>query len=183
MFLLCTDLEVFAMLSAMAIDSPVGRLTISATPYAIIAIAWTDDPQGDPTALLAEARRQLEAYFERRLTRFDLPLLPAGSPFERRVWHGMQQIPHGQTRTYGELAMEVGSAPRAIGRACGHNPIPIVIPCHRVLARAGLGGYSGGAGLATKRSLLELECPEPQGLLLPLNAEQRRAAAATAHPI
>ena len=171
------------MLSAVAIDSPVGRLTISATPEAIVSIAWTDDPQGEPTALLAEASRQLEAYFGRRLTRFDLPLLPAGLPFEQRVWHGMQQIPHGQTRTYGELAMEVGSAPRAIGRACGKNPIPIVIPCHRVLARDGLGGYSGGIGLDTKRRLLKLESADPQGLFLPLNAEQRRTAGAAAHPI
>ena len=170
------------MLSAIAVDSPVGRLTISATPEAIVSIAWTDDPQGAPTALLNEASRQLAAYFDRRLTRFDLPLMPAGSPFERRVWHGMQQIPHGQTRTYGELAMEVGSAPRAIGRACGRNPIPIVIPCHRVLARAGLGGYSGGTGLATKRRLLELERADPQGLSLPLSAGERRAAAAAAHP-
>jgi len=144
-------------LCSIAIDSPVGRLTVFATEDAIVSIAWADIPQSEPTAMLVEARRQLEAYFERRLTEFDLPLMPAGSPFQRRVWAAMQQIPHGQTRSYGELAMEVGSAPRAIGGACGHNPIPIVIPCHRVLGRNGLGGYSGGAGLATKRRLLELE--------------------------
>jgi methylated-DNA-[protein]-cysteine S-methyltransferase len=69
----------------------------------------------------------------------------------------MQQIPYGQTRRYGELAMAVGSAPRAIGGACGRNPIPIVVPCHRVLASGGLGGYSGGQGLATKRALLAFE--------------------------
>ena len=69
----------------------------------------------------------------------------------------MRQIPYGQTRSYGELAMEVGSGPRAIGGACGRNRIPLMIPCHRVLARHGLGGYSGGTGLPTKRQLLELE--------------------------
>ena len=145
------------MLCAMAIDSPVGRLTVSATEDAVVAIAWADDPHGEPIGLLVEAARQLDAYFARRLNCFDLPLMPAGSTFEQRVWEAMRQIPHGETRSYGELAMEVGSAPRAIGRACGRNPIPIVIPCHRVLARNGPGGYSGGTGLATKHALLALE--------------------------
>jgi methylated-DNA-[protein]-cysteine S-methyltransferase len=145
------------MLCSVSVDSPVGPLTISAIDDAIVAIGWADRSDGEPTTLLTEARRQLAAYFDRRLTRFDLPLRPAGTPFDQRVWAAMRQIPHGETRRYGELAMEVGSAPRAIGRACGRNPIPIVIPCHRVLARGGLGGYSGGAGLATKGVLLALE--------------------------
>jgi methylated-DNA-[protein]-cysteine S-methyltransferase len=145
------------MLRCLAIDSPIGRLTISATEDAIVAIGWGDQKSGELTPLLTEAHRQLEAYFGGRLRSFDLPLQPTGSPFEQRVWAEMCRIPHGQTRSYGELAMDVGSAPRAIGRACGHNPVPIVIPCHRVLARNGLGGYSGGAGLPTKRLLLELE--------------------------
>lgn len=149
------------MLSSIAIDSPVGRLTITATDDAIVAIGWAGDSHGDETPLLSEARRQIEAYFDRRLTRFDLPLEPAGSPFEQRVWAAMRQIAHGQTRSYGELAIEIGSAPRAVGGACGRNPIPIVIPCHRVLARGGLGGYSGGAGLPTKRLLLALEDAAP----------------------
>jgi methylated-DNA-[protein]-cysteine S-methyltransferase len=135
----------------------VGRSTISATDDAIVAIGWADTAEGEEAPLLVEARRQLEAYFDRRLSCFDLPLNPLGSPFEQRVWAAMRRIPYGQTRRYGELAMEVGSAPRAVGRACARNPIPIVIPCHRVLARGGIGGYSGGVGLATKRSLLTLE--------------------------
>jgi len=145
------------MLCSLAIDSPVGRLTLSATPETIVSISWADAPQGEPHALLIEAERQLEAYFAGRLTAFDLPLAPAGSAFDRRVWQAMRQIPYGQTRSYGELAMEVGSAPRAIGGACGRNPIPIVIPCHRVVARNGRGGYSGGSGPATKDTLLTLE--------------------------
>ena len=145
------------MLASIALDSPVGRLTVSSNGGAIVEIAWKDAPEGPETPLLTEARRQLEAYFAGRLKAFDLPLRPAGSAFDLRVWAAMQQIPHGQTRRYGELAMEVGSGPRAIGGACGRNPIPIVIPCHRVLASGGLGGYSGGAGLATKRALLALE--------------------------
>jgi methylated-DNA-[protein]-cysteine S-methyltransferase len=170
-------------LCSIAIDSPVGRLTVFATEGAIVSIAWADDPQSEPTAVLVEACRQLEAYFERRLTDFDLPLMPAGSPFQRRVWAAMQQIPHGQTRSYGELAMEVGSAPRAIGGACGRNPIPIVIPCHRVLGRNGLGGYSGGAGLATKRRLLELERRDAGSLSWESGIAGRQPASAIAHLI
>ncbi len=150
------------MNAAVSIDTPVGRLTLVEANAAVVAIHWAGPGREEagankPTPLLVEARRQLEAYFAGTLTRFDLPLAPAGSPFEQRVWAAMRQIPHGQTRRYGELALMTDSGPRAVGRACGRNPIPIVIPCHRVLARGGLGGYSGGAGLATKRMLLALE--------------------------
>ena len=146
---------------AISFDSPVGRLAIAEEADAIVAIGWGAHADGEPTPLLCEARRQLAAYFGGGIRRFDLPLAPPGSPFERRVWTAMQAIPYGETRRYGELAMELGSAPRAIGRACGRNPIAIVIPCHRVLARGGIGGYSGGAGLATKRALLALEAASP----------------------
>jgi methylated-DNA-[protein]-cysteine S-methyltransferase len=142
---------------AISLDSPVGRLEIAEEAGAIVAIRWGGEPREEPSALLHEARHQLTLYFNGQLGFFDLPLAPAGTPFERRVWAVMQEIPYGQTRRYGELAVEVGSAPRAVGRACGRNPIPIVIPCHRVLARGGIGGYSGGTGLTTKRALLALE--------------------------
>ncbi len=143
---------------SLSIPSPVGQLTIDEADEAIIAIRWEDgSPAGNGSALLAEAARQLAAYFDGTLSRFDLPLRPAGSPFETRVWNAMQQIPYGETRCYGDLAAAIGSAPRAVGRACGRNPIPIVIPCHRVLAKGGLGGYSGAGGLATKQRLLALE--------------------------
>jgi methylated-DNA-[protein]-cysteine S-methyltransferase len=141
----------------LSINSPVGRLTIEEEDERIVAISWGDGALGNGSPLLAEAARQLSAYFAGELTDFDLPLAPAGSPFEQRVWAAMQTIPYSQTRSYGELALQIGSAPRAIGRACGNNPIPIVIPCHRVLAKDGLGGYSGAGGLATKQHLLGLE--------------------------
>ena len=141
----------------LSIPSPVGQLTIEEEDDSIVAIHWSDAGQSNGSPLLAEAARQLEAYFAGTLTNFDLPLAPAGSPFEQRVWAAMQTIPYGQTRCYGDLAQVVGSAPRAVGRACGKNPIPIVIPCHRVLARGGLGGYSGEGGLVTKERLLAIE--------------------------
>jgi methylated-DNA-[protein]-cysteine S-methyltransferase len=87
-----------------------------------------------------------------------LPLIPHGTDFLRKIWTAMRQIPYGQTVTYGELAEQVGSSPRAVGRACGHNPLPILIPCHRVLGSDGkLGGYSGEGGIETKTALLRLE--------------------------
>ena len=144
---------------SQSIPSPVGRLTIDAANDAIVAIHWSeaDPPAGNGSPLLAEAARQLEAYFDGKLSRFDLPLAPSGSVHEQRVWAAMQAIPYGETRCYGDLAGMIGSAPRAVGRACGRNPIPIVIPCHRVLGKGGLGGYSGRGGLATKTHLLALE--------------------------
>ena len=142
---------------SLSIPSPVGQLTIDEADDAIVAIRWVDAPPSNGSPLLNEAARQLEAYFAGRLHRFDLPLKPEGTPFESRVWAAMQAIPYGETRNYGDLASAIYSAPRAVGRACGKNPIPIVIPCHRVLAKGGLGGYSGDGGLATKTRLLALE--------------------------
>jgi methylated-DNA-[protein]-cysteine S-methyltransferase len=141
----------------LSIPSPVGRLTLEEAGDMIAAIRWGESPAGNGSPLLAEAARQLAAYFDGRLRDFDLPLAAEGSAFEGRVWAAMRAIPYGETRTYGDLAHATDSGPRAVGRACGRNPIPIVVPCHRVLARAGLGGYSGGEGLPTKQWLLALE--------------------------
>jgi methylated-DNA-[protein]-cysteine S-methyltransferase len=142
---------------SLSISSPIGQLTIDATADAIVGIRWADDPAGAPTPLLKETERQLQAYFAGRLLHFDLPLVASGSTFERRVWDAMCAIPYGETRSYSDLAHAIDSGPRAVGGACGKNPIPIVVPCHRVLARGGLGGYSGGGGLPTKQFLLSLE--------------------------
>ena len=142
---------------SLSIPSPVGRLTIEEENDWIVAIHWGDEPAGNGSPLLDEAARQLAAYFAGELSAFDLPLAPEGTAFEQRVWAAMQAIPYGKTRCYGDLAGDIGSAPRAVGRACGKNPIPIVIPCHRVLGKAGPGGYSGQGGLVTKHRLLALE--------------------------
>jgi len=142
----------------LSLHSPLGPLTLFEEAGAIVALDWGRAPAGAATPLLSVAREQLDAYFTGRLKAFDLPLRPAGTPFQKAVWDLMRAIPYGATRTYGELAHELKSAPRAVGGACGRNPIPILIPCHRVLGAAGrLGGYSGGAGVDTKRALLRLE--------------------------
>jgi methylated-DNA-[protein]-cysteine S-methyltransferase len=144
-------------MESLSISSPVGNLVLDEEDGAIVAIRWAEGGRSNGSPLLAEAARQLEAYFAGKLSEFDLPLQPAGSGFEQRVWDAMQRIPYGATRCYGDLASDIGSAPRAVGGACGRNPIPIVIPCHRVLGKAGLGGYSGSGGLETKQALLALE--------------------------
>jgi len=112
--------------------------------------------------LAERAARQLERYREDPDAAFDLPLLIEGSPLERGVWEAMCAIPRGRTRTYGELARELGADPRAIGQACGDNRLPIVIPCHRVVAADGIGGFAhatGGYLLEAKRWLLMHEAP------------------------
>lgn len=141
----------------LSLHSPLGDLTISAEDGAIVAVDWGWGRDQDRTPLLEEARRQMQAYFDGRLSRFDLALSPAGSAYRRRVWAALCDIPPGQTRTYGEIARVVGGAARSVGQANGANPIPVLIPCHRVIAAAGIGGYSGGEGLTTKRFLLQLE--------------------------
>ena len=143
----------------LSLESPLGRLSLFEENGAIVALDWGGKRStGGPTPLLLHAKRQLDAYFAGKRHDFDLPLAPQGSSFEQRVWRLMAAIPYGETRSYGELAAALDAAPRAVGQACGRNPIPILIPCHRVLAAGGaLGGYSGGKGVETKRRLLILE--------------------------
>lgn len=110
--------------------------------------------------LAAEVARQLEAWAADPRFVFSLPLAPAGTPFQRRVWQALRAIPPGEVRTYGELARQLGSSARAVGGACRANPLPLVVPCHRVVAAGGLGGFAGrtrGAALALKRRLLARE--------------------------
>ena len=147
--------------------SPLGPLRLREAHGHITHLDWgpavqadlvaEPEPQSDETPLLNRAVHQLNAYFFCGLRHFDLPLAPHGTAFQRAVWQQMQAIPYGDTRTYGELARWLRSAPRAVGGACGRNPIPIIVPCHRVVASGGLGGYSGDGGTDTKQWLLELE--------------------------
>lgn len=145
-------------MSQLSMHTPVVDLTITEFNGAIVAIDWGWSPFQETTPLLVEAKRQLDAYFDGTLTEFDLPLQPTGTRHQEKVWDAMLEIPYGQTVTYGALAKNIGSAAQAVGTACGRNPIPVLIPCHRVVATAGkLGGYSGDGGLYTKRALLVLE--------------------------
>ena len=148
-------------------ESPVGELRLVEKGGAITAIDFTPyamsgRPLGarqDDHPVLREAREQLEAYFRRDLKEFELPLAPAGTPFQQRVWEQLRGIDYGETATYGQVAVRMSMTPaasRAVGLANGRNPIPIVIPCHRVIGANGtLTGYAGG--LERKQLLLELE--------------------------
>jgi O-6-methylguanine DNA methyltransferase len=138
-----------------SLQTPLGPVTLTETGGVIIALDWTNSP-ATPSPLLAEAILQLQAYFDRRLTRFDLPL-DFGTGFAEQVRRAMSAIPYGETRHYGDLAREIGAPAQAIGQACGANPLPILIPCHRVLAAKGLGGFSAKGGVESKVFLLRLE--------------------------
>ncbi|MDU8911822.1 methylated-DNA--[protein]-cysteine S-methyltransferase [Aestuariicoccus sp. MJ-SS9] len=140
----------------MTVQSPLGPLTITEEEGAITALAWAEGGAED-TPLLRDAAQQLEAYFAGDRTDFELPLRPAGSAFQKQVCAAMAAIPFGDTLTYGEIARALNAPPQAVGQACGGNPIPILIPCHRVLGRNGLGGFSGGTGVETKIWLLKHE--------------------------
>lgn len=143
-------------------DSPVGRLGLMASGEKLVALALPGQPVPlivpRETPVLRETAAQLNAYFQGKLRRFDLPLHLEGTPFRMRVWAELARIPYGTTISYGELARRIGSpkAVRAVGGANHHNPISIIIPCHRVIGADGsLVGYGGG--LEIKRFLLKLE--------------------------
>ena len=144
----------------LSLHTPVGDLSAAEEDGAIVAIDWGWSRDQDETALLRRAREQLHAFFDRELQAFDLPLAPRGSDYRQRVWAAWCAIPYGATRTYLDIARTAGGSPRSVGGANGSNPIPIIIPCHRVVATNGIGGYSGGDGLPTKLQLLALEAPE-----------------------
>lgn len=146
----------FVPMPTLSISSPVGQILLTETAGAITRLGWGG--KGDNrTPLLAEAVRQLELYFSRKLSRFDLPLAPDVGASQGRFLDSLIAIPYGETRTYGELARDLGMSSRAAGQACGANPIAILIPCHRVTGATNLGGFSAPGGIETKIALLKLE--------------------------
>ena len=152
-------------LETAVLPSPIGPISLEAEGGTVTAVrlgapAPLRPPKGPA---LEEAARQISEYFAGRRSTFSVPIRrpPGATDFQHRVWDALLAIPPGETRTYGELARVLGTSPRAVGGACARNALPLLIPCHRVVARSGLGGFSGewGTGLAldTKKALLELE--------------------------
>lgn len=139
------------------IQTPVGPLAVTETDGMITHVTWEEVAVPERSEVIAEALRQLDAYFAGELTNFDLPLAPAGNELQQKVLSAMSAIPYGQTRTYGDIAKELGTYGQPVGQACGANPIPVIIPCHRVLSAKGLGGFSGAGGVETKIALLKHE--------------------------
>jgi methylated-DNA-[protein]-cysteine S-methyltransferase len=144
-------------------DSPVGRLVLEADGEILIGIWLPNEGRkaprsaGEMPTVLKDTASQLDEYFAGERTEFDVPMELDGTDFQKDVWTELTRIPYGVTISYGELARRVGrpKGPRAVGQANGRNPIPIIVPCHRVLASNGIGGYGGG--LPMKRSLLAVE--------------------------
>jgi len=149
--------------ATMPLDTPIGRLVLESDGDVLIGVRLPNErrqgrrDEDDVPPVLKEAASQLEEYFAGDRTEFDVPMELDGTAFQREVWTELTRIPYGKTISYGELARRVGrpNGPRAVGQANGRNPIPIIVPCHRVLASNGIGGYGGG--LTVKRALLELE--------------------------
>lgn len=144
------------------IASPLGRLGIEARA-ALTSIDFVSPRTPLRAPVTPLARRvcvQLRSYFSNPRTRFRLPLAMHGSDYQKRVWRAMRRIPAGRVQSYGDLARSLGSAPRAVGGACRENPVPIIVPCHRVVSASGLGGFmgaTGGRAIAIKRWLLRHE--------------------------
>ncbi|WP_017345883.1 methylated-DNA--[protein]-cysteine S-methyltransferase [Pantoea sp. A4] len=153
------------------IETPVGELTLVASDRGVVAILWEDDSPSrvklsttqhdDHHPILCETERQLRAYFAGELQHFTLPMDARGTEFQQKVWHALTTIPFGETRSYGQIATQIGhpKAVRAVGAANGRNPLSIIAPCHRVIGSNGkLTGFAGG--LAVKAFLLALENPQ-----------------------
>lgn len=146
------------------IDAPFGKVGIRTDESVVREIVYLPESVRsiDPdTPLAKRAVQQIELYFERALATFDLPLAQVGTGFQHRVWDAIRAIPPGVVLTYGQVAKQIGSAPRAVGQACGANYFPLVIPCHRVVAAGGIGGFANhdddGYFLKVKRWLLAHE--------------------------
>ncbi len=141
-----------------SIHSPIGDLTIFEEDGFIVALDWGWGAEQGSSPVLKTAKNQLHDYFDGVRKNFDLPLKPHGTKFQQKVWAELEKIPYGEIINYGQIANALNSGGQAVGGACGKNPIPVIIPCHRVLAKDGsLGGYSGEGGVDTKSQLLALE--------------------------
>jgi methylated-DNA-[protein]-cysteine S-methyltransferase len=135
---------------------PFGPVSLVERDGLLVGLEWRLPEVAGTSALLVEGLAQLAAYFDRRLMRFDLAL-DWGAGLNERVRRAMAEIPCGETRTYGQIAIRVGAAPQAVGQACGANPLPILIPCHRVTGTDWFGGFSAPGGVETKAALLRHE--------------------------
>jgi methylated-DNA-[protein]-cysteine S-methyltransferase len=153
---------------AMTLDTPLGPIHLTWTDGVLVGVDLEpDSAAGDDTGPVRDVvAAEVRAYFADPGHRFGLPLHLVGTPFQRRVWEALAAIAPGQTRTYGDLAAELGTSARAVGGACRANPCPIVVPCHRVVGATGLGGFAGdlsGHRVEVKRWLLRHEGVEIPG--------------------
>jgi methylated-DNA-[protein]-cysteine S-methyltransferase len=144
-----------AQTARKTVPTPFGPVTLVEDGGLLVRLEWRDDP-GESSDLLDEAARQMRAYFDGKLIHFDLPL-DWGDGLNAAVRRAMAAIPMGETRTYGQIAKIVAAPAQAVGQACGANPLPILIPCHRVTGTDWFGGFSAPGGVETKAALLRHE--------------------------
>ena len=160
-------------MNSISFESPLGKICILEEGGYITRLRWGlqlvqsddyDEEDQGQSDVLNEAVKQLQSYFAGDLTEFDLPIAPKGNGFQSDVWRIMQSIPLGETLTYGDVAKKLDAAAQPVGQACGNNPIPIIIPCHRILGASNLGGFSAEGGIEDKVWLLKHE--KAAGLLI-----------------
>jgi len=155
-------------MSSCIINTPFCDLKVHCQADKIVAVDFVKSGQAGQDSshnLLKQVKQQLQAYCRSSAILFDLPLAPKGTNFQQRVWAELCKIPPGQVKTYGEIAQQLATSPRAVGNACRKNPIPVIIPCHRVVSQKGIGGFAGatdGDYLQIKRHLLRHEGVEIQ---------------------
>jgi methylated-DNA-[protein]-cysteine S-methyltransferase len=143
-------------------SSPLGVISVSANDQGVtsLSIGGNQEPGGSANPHIRAAKVQLDEYFAGQRKTFDIACILHGTAFQKEIWKALEGIPYGRTLTYGELATKIGrpGSARAVGGAVGANPIPIIIPCHRVMGSSGaITGYSAGDGVTTKKALLDLE--------------------------
>lgn len=147
----------------LIVDTPVGAIGVRTQQEQLIEVEYLGQGVGarkPASAFDREVERQLKAYFRQQDFVFHLPVQSSGTAFQRKVWALMLKIPAGKTRTYGDVARELGSSPRAVGNACRANPLPLVVPCHRIVSANGIGGFAGqrsGEKIDIKQWLLQHE--------------------------
>ena len=150
------------MLTSYCYGTPAGQLIVQIQGKILCHMEWLTAPSSihSPPPLPEEYQQQLNNCWLSSTPEITLPLFPQGTAFQRKIWYTLRQIPIGQTKTYGELAKELNTSPRALANACRKNPFPLIIPCHRVLAKTGIGGYAGavtGKLIDIKTTLLQHE--------------------------
>ncbi|MEM6390998.1 MAG: methylated-DNA--[protein]-cysteine S-methyltransferase [Pseudomonadota bacterium] len=145
------------MSACAVLETPTGPFWIRVADGAVTASGWGFQKAEGKDAVLAQAVSEVQRYFSGECLQFTVPVAPAVAGFTARVLDQIAAIPYGETREYGDIARALGAPAQAVGQACGANPIPVLIPCHRVLSARGLGGFSGAGGVETKVALLRLE--------------------------
>ena len=150
------------IMEQLVLDTPIGKVSFLTNDQFIHQVdLYTEEADSQPVDQLTETiAQQVSDYFSGTRQSFDLPIKVSGSEFRQKVWHALTKIPYGKTLTYGQLASQLSSSARAIGGACRHIPTPLIVPCHRIVAAQGIGGFSGaveGARVNTKQWLLNWE--------------------------